>query len=55
MGKPIIHIHILPRKPKAWNAELKLTFFRAEKQRGSGVIVQREHKYKYKMNAVEEH
>lgn len=36
-------------------AELKLTFLRAEKQSRSGVIVQREHKYKHKMNAVEEH
>lgn len=33
--------------------ELKWTSLRAEKQSRSGVIVWREHKYKYKMNAVE--
>lgn len=49
-----IHIHVLPRKPNA-QSWTKIDFFRAEKQNRSGVIVPREHKYKFKMNAVEEH
>lgn len=36
-------------------AELQLTSLRAGKQsRSGGVIVQREHKYKYTMNATEQ-
>lgn len=53
MANPI-HIHISPRKPNA-QSWTEIDFSRAEKQNGSGVIVQCEHKYKYKMNAVEEH
>lgn len=53
MANPI-HIHISPRKPNA-QSWTEIDFSRAEKQNRSGVIVRREHKYKYKMNAVEEH